>query len=187
MKVEILGNKHGHLCVYNCVDTPRGLQIASEMLEWLKPLYQVHVVHHDGSKFEYEGMKYLKELSEKTKEPILYLHTKGAYNKFTLSRRVVNCWRKEFGDRDRAMKYFDAVNHYGPIVACPFSNGHNIPTYNGFVVNYCAMAMADIVESEDRMVYERMWMDNDNVDVRTMKYYGSLHGIHRVLEEEYDS
>lgn len=40
------------LCVLGIVDSEKGREIASEMLEWLEPIYDVHKVYHDGSLFE---------------------------------------------------------------------------------------------------------------------------------------
>jgi len=40
------------LCVIGIVNNERGLKIAEEMLDWLNPIYEVHKVYHDGSKFE---------------------------------------------------------------------------------------------------------------------------------------
>lgn len=106
MKVEITGNRKGRLCVFNCVDTPKGRKIADELLSWLEPLYEVHKVIHDGSKYEYEGLKYMEDLVEETGRSCLYLHTKGAYNHPICSRMVRNLWKEQFGNKDNAERYF---------------------------------------------------------------------------------
>lgn len=185
MNVEIKGDPKGRLCVFNCLDTPRGLEIAAEMLAWLEPLYQVHVVHHDGSKFEYHGIACLKYLTEKTGEPCLYLHTKGACNHPVNSPWVRSMWRCEFGDSRRSEMYFNAVRTETPIVACPISGPSRITRYNGFVVNPAAMQELGEIPETDRLWYETMWKRKPLTDVRAMKYWGSLAITHKLLELEY--
>lgn len=185
MNIEIIGNRNGRLCVLNCMDSQKGLEIAYELLSWLRNLYCVHVVHHDGSRYEYDGLEYMKKLVTETGRPCLYLHTKGACNKPKLSLLVRKMWKAEFGEYSRASMYFDAVATDNCVVACPVRDSRNIPLYNGFVANGVAMKRASIVFShEDRLTLERMWVDSDT-DVRVMKYYGSLKGVHRFLEMEY--
>lgn len=185
MKVEIRGNIAGRLCVYNCLDTPRGLEIAAEMLSWLEPLYRVHVVHHDGSRFEYWGIKYLKELVERTGQPCLYLHTKGACNKPARSMLVRRMWRCEFGDEDRAKMYFDVVDCERSVIACPIGEPRKIPSYNGFVVNKAACEAFEVGFNGDRLLYEQMWRDKPDSDLRAMKYWGRIKDVHRFLDMQY--
>lgn len=192
MKVEVIGNIGGRLCVFNCLDSERGREIYEEMIGWLAPLYEVYVVWHDGSRYEYEGLMYMKELVEKCGRSCLYLHTKGACNKPYWSRLIREMWRREFGDKVKADEYyFKAVDDGGyggghGVVACPVLDHRRIPLYNGFVVNRIAMELIDINESEDRFVFEKMWQRRLEVEFKVMKYFGTLSEIHRFLKVEYE-
>lgn len=186
MKVEVIGNKCGRLCVFNCLDTERGLEIAREMLAWLTPIYEVHVVHHDGSKYEYWGLCYLKELVEKSGRPCLYLHTKGAANSHKGYSDVVReLWKIEFGDEEKARMYFDIAERIGdPVVVAPVIDTRRIPLWNGFVVNAAVMERTEFKESNDRYVYERMWVKDKDVILIPLKYYGRLDKMNKFLSME---
>lgn len=185
-EVEIIGQSKGRLCVLNCLDTPKGVSIKDDMLSWLVPLYRVHVVCHDGTEYEQDGLRYMKELMLSYNQPCLYLQTKGACRRPVFSRIVRNMWRCEFGDEGRANMYFDVVRDGRlPVVACPFTDGTKVTRYNGFVVNVAAIKEAVIEWHGDRWYQENLWEHNKVTDVRAMKYWGSLGMIHKILEIEY--
>jgi len=189
MKVEVIGNIGGRLCVFNCLETEKGKEIYEEMIKWLATVYEVHCVWHGAEVYEHDGIKYMQELLWRKGGACLYLHTKGAWHRERLSRRVRNMWLGEFTNPLRADAYFEAVSHGWPSVACPISGPNmSITRYNGFVVNAEAMERLDLSYiREDRFWYEDMWKDDNVVDIRVMKYWGCIKKTHKMLEEEFDS
>ena len=147
------------ICVLGIVNNEKGLLIAKEMLEWLTPIYNVYQVIHDGSKYEYPALKKVQELCLETKCPILYLHTRGAFNTHKTTKPTHKMWKDQFGSN--IQKYFNTVNTDIPTVACPFTGTKKITWYNGFVTNWQAMNNISIVETKDRMIFERLFCNTD--------------------------
>jgi len=147
------------LAVLNILDTPQGHTIAKRMLSWLEPNYQVTTIYHDGTNYEYEGLKALQELVLKHKRPALYLHTRGAVNTHWSTPLTHLMWQEQF--TDNAAAYFDAVNTKEQMVACPFSDESKTTWYNGFVLNYAAAKALTIEQSNNRLYYERLFCQTD--------------------------
>ena len=83
-------------CVFNVLDNARGRDIEKYMLSWLTPKYDVISVVHDGKDYEYDGLHYAIDLSICSREPVLYVHTKGAVNYCDFCDKVISLWRDEF-------------------------------------------------------------------------------------------
>lgn len=145
-----------HICVFGIVNNEFGLKIAQEMLEWLEPIYEIHKIYHDGSQFEYPALKYLQELCIKTKQPCLYIHTKGAFNRPELSQTVRDMWKKEFSKNYET--YFKLVDRPFAAVACPFTGSDKTTWYNGFVTNAKAMEEIPEITPGNRMKFERLFI-----------------------------
>ena len=178
-KVEIINSNTNkkHKCVLCAVDTDKGRAIANDMLSWLSPLYEVHIVWHDGTQYEYPGLKYLQELCINSNEPCLYLHTRGAYNYHKNTTPFThNMWKKEFGEKRN--KYFDLVNTDQPTAACPFTGTDKYTWYNGFVVNPAAMKSVTIKPESNRLVYEYIFKGSD-VNVRST-IYSNINGYDKL-------
>lgn len=144
------------LCVFGIVNNKKGLKIAEEMLKWLEPIYDVHKVYHDGSQFEYPALKYMQNLCINTDLPVLYIHTKGAFNRQELSQTVRAMWKYEFTiNRDL---YFKLVDRPYAVVACPFTGSDKTTWYNGFVANSKAMKEIPEITPGDRMKFERLFI-----------------------------
>ena len=158
MTVEILKNTRKPLCVLGVLDTEKGNAIAKDMLEWLCPLFTVHVVRHDGSLFEQPALRYMQELCKKTNRPCLYLHTRGAVHEHKTTVHTHEMWRQEFRHID---EYMAMVKGSKPQVVCPLSGPNGETWYNGFVANAAAMrAIPDIEPNDDRYFFEwRMFKD----------------------------
>ena len=145
------------LCVLGIVETERGEAIAKEMLEWITPLYDVQCVRHDGSEFEYPALRYAQTVAITSGFPVLYLHTKGAFNRAELSAEVRLMWKHEFGDRARI--YYELVNLPYAVVACPFTGSDKTTWYNGFMANAKAWSEIPPIESpKNRMKAERLFI-----------------------------
>lgn len=144
------------LCVFGVMKTIQGLKIADEMMTWLNPVYDMHVVKHDGLLFELPALRYMQHLCIKQNRPCLYIHNRGAVNTWKTTLPTRRMWEAEFGQHWR--KYFDIVSGSDvPMVACPFADDGGITRYNGFVANPAAMAAVKIEQSDDRMTFERLF------------------------------
>lgn len=143
------------VCVFGILDTPKGLQIAEEMLQWLRPVYEVIEVHHDGKAFELPALLRAQFESCQRGEPVLYIHTRGAVNEWRTTVPTRKMWAEEFGRQWR--KYFTLAECPDPLVLCPFRDYDNETRYNGFVANPAAWDMLDLEPTTDRMDYERLW------------------------------
>lgn len=177
------------ICVLGVVDNEAGRAIEREMLAWLEPLYDVHVVLHDGTKFEQPAIRYMQDICLRDKVPCLYLHTKGAFNRPELSTVVRSMWKHEFTTKKDV--YFGLVDRPYAAVACPFTGSDKTTWYNGFVTNWQAMAAHPLIEpNANRMKFERLFIGsqtqvfgvvrNDmhreigHVDARLMEYIDKL-------------
>ena len=174
------------LCVLGSVDTERGREIAAELLKWLFK-YEVHEVVHDGSLYEQPALRYAQELSIKENRPVLYLHTKGAYNKPERSRKIRKLWRREFQDGVDALCWWRQCL---PLVVCPFTGADRMTRYNGFWATPEAWkAIAPIEPSEDRMVFEKLWRDAKAVQIHGTVYEDitseNLKKVHDYLNQHF--
>ena len=174
-------------CVFGAVDTPNGRAIADEMLAWITPEYNTHVVWHDGRMFEYHALRYAQELAMREDIPVLYLHTKGACNKPERSALIRKMWRREFGGCKNY--YFTALGD-APRVICPFTGPDRIHRYNGFVANAAAWrAIPTIQPNENRMVFEHLWRYAPEVEMVGTIYEDitseNLGKIHEYLRKNY--
>lgn len=179
------------LCVLGILDTPKGNEIAAEMMEWLQPLHEVHKVYHDGTQYEYPALQYAQELSKDTGRGVLYLHTKGAVNKPERSRRIRNMWRELFGDSG-ALPTIEIVNATVlsgmtiKIVLCPFTGIDRMTRYNGFYATAGAWAaIPEIQPNKDRMVFEKLFR-HANVTIVGLLHnnigHDNLGEMHEILE-----
>ena len=176
------------LCVLGCVDTPEGNRIADELRAWLRWYYDVHEIWHDGTLYEQPALRYAQDLARLTGQPVLYLHTKGAYNHVTRSRLIRKLWRKEFvQSRER---YMNAIIGDAPAVACPFTGRDRFTRYNGFIANAAAWAAIPPIEpNADRAVFEWLWRDTPEVHLHGLIYdditSATLHKAHEYLKQNF--
>ena len=145
------------LCVLGVVDNEAGRAIADEMRRWLKPHYNLVEIWHDGSLYEQPAIRYVQDYCRATKQPCLYLHTKGAYNRPELSAWVRQIWKHEFTQNQEI--YFGLVDRPYATVACPFTGSDKTTWYNGFVTNWKAMEEhPDIEPNKNRFAFERLFI-----------------------------
>lgn len=167
------------LCVLGAADCPRGIAIAEEMLEWIVPHFNVFVLKHDGSTFEYAALKFLQNLiiSGTYNEPIFYLHTKGAYHVRRESEAVRRMWKAEFFNRQAL--YLRAVDRPEATLATPYSGIISetnrrfaeeemvYPTYfpyeNGWCANAEAIRRMKVIPSSNRYWFEMCMYDRTEV------------------------
>ena len=140
-----------------------GKQIEQEQLAWLTKYYNVYLVRHDGTLFEYPGLHFMQMMAIRTGKPFLYIHTRGAYHRWKTTSATRKLWEHEYTvNRD---KYFELVSGNEPKAACPFSGQSKYTLYNAFVANAAAMAAIPTIEpNENRFIYEKIF-EGSNVDV----------------------
>ena len=146
-------------CVFGVADNVSGLLIKQEMMPWLTEFYNVVEVLHDGSQFELPALMEARRISLLYQQPVLYIHTRGAYNVWRTTIPTRRMWKEEFGNQWK--KYQLLVDDPRPTIACPFADKCGEHRYNGFIANAAAWAMTELQPSEDRMVYEHLWSGKD--------------------------
>lgn len=170
---------HKPYCVLGSAQTELGKKIEEEMLTWLVPYFNVYLIRHDGSTYEYAALKWMKDVMGRTNEPCFYLHTKGAYFTRQVTHRVHNMWRREFTTRQS--EYLKAVDTDKPTMACPYTGSTHVPWYNGWVANAAAIRQMPIIRTDDRFYYEQggLFDEADAVGLRmndtTMENRGPMH------------
>lgn len=175
-KVKRYAHKVKPLCVLGTVTTDMGKIIAKELIEWLKPCYDIHEVLHDGSRFEYPALQYTQSLAIRSDQPVLYIHTKGGVNYRPESSLVRQMWKHEFGNVTKnqvttwnGKRYFDKVATKTPRVACPYTASDNTTWYNAFVANPAAWVHIKPLQiSTNRLEFERLFRDYPKVQVFPM-------------------
>ena len=157
------------VALINIMYNPRGLTIEEELVFWASKSYNVIIVEHDGSKFEYPGLKVLHDyyVNNNITVPAMYIHSKGAYHIRKESEACRRMWRYEFLKRKR--EYLEAINTAGPMIAAPYQgelhrnwNGiailpgeiYNIPYENGWIANAEAVRRMNVFISSNRYDYE---------------------------------
>jgi hypothetical protein len=150
--MQQLNNQHiwKPLCVFGCLLTDEGKRIKNEMLSWLRPIYNVFCVDQEppGVFFEYPAMLYAAKLSIDTRQPVLYIHTKGAANKNHLQAKVRKVWQHEFGTEYRRI-YWNTVASDQPIVVAPFVSPEGSTWFNAFIMNTAAAnILMDVIDDQ---------------------------------------
>lgn len=188
MRVQVYDDRP--TCVFGAVDTPNGRAIADEMLAWITPVYNTHVIWHDGRMFEYHALRYAQELAMREDIPVLYLHTKGACNKPERSARIRKMWRDYFSEWNRIPIFAGIYSEKNPAVICPFTGPDRIHRYNGFVANAAAWKAIPLIQpNENRMVFEHLWRYAPEVEMVGTIYNDitseNLGKVHEYLRKNY--
>jgi len=88
------------VCVFGCLLSEKGRQIKQEMLKWLTKKYDVICVNQEypGTLYEWPAMLFAKKYSMDNNVPVLYIHTKGAFNSKNVyeQAKVRKLWENEF-------------------------------------------------------------------------------------------
>lgn len=159
------------LCVFGILKTEAGLKIKEEMLDWLKPIYDIVEVEQEppGIQFEYPAIKKTCELALEKNEPVLYIHTKGAANDTWIQKPVRHLWKTEFGKKQRAEELFRIANCDTPHVVCPYSGQGRETWFNGFIINPSAASIliANLKKPDDceRHYYEQMFKNLKDIKI----------------------
>lgn len=177
--------------VLGVLNTERGITIKNEILENLKDHNLLSIEQEPpGQQFEYPAIKHAITTAIELKEPILYLHTKGAANEIPPIHKnssgqsiatfmppnatlkdwqhcVRKMWYNEFGNI-YIYKYLNAVKGERPIVACPYTSSNKATWFNGFIMNPSAASELQKVFklTTNRYWYEVMFNECPNVEVK---------------------
>ena len=152
-------------CILGAAQTERGKVIEAELAEWLKPFFNLIVIRHDGSTFEYTAIRYLKTLMTRLKKPCFYLHTKGAYFDRKVAPRVRRMWAHEFVENME--KYLATVDTSVPTVATPYTGKCKVTWYNGWCANASAIIAMNLIRTDDRFYYEHCLFSD--IDVKGIR------------------
>jgi hypothetical protein len=171
-------------CVFGCqIGTKAGKAIKAEMLKWLLPNFDVHIVDVGlDCKNEFPFIATTIMQCIQGMKPVLYIHTKGACNPISKafelnkktgvivpelatpfdSQRIVRAmWKHEFTTNIAA--YLNAVSTKEPVVACPYTNSVKTTWHNGFVINpYAAYVLTKTFhDATNRYYFEKMFSNTD--------------------------
>ena len=163
-------NKETELyCVLGCLRNERGLQIRDEMLKWIQLKYHTWIVYQDypGSLYEYPALKFAQEISLSSKKPVLYLHTKGAFND-NPSQYIVRAlwWQTFFNLYTECIKYLKEYD-----VVCPFTGATKITWYNGFIATPTGWSNVNIQPETDRYIFESLYLHRE---IKPTKIHGII-------------
>lgn len=160
------------VCILGCLNNKAGNAIKDEMLAWLKQYYDVFVVSHDGTKFEYPAIYYTIKASIELNQPILYLHTKGAAHDYIWIRTPRNnqteirkFWKREF--TKNADAYFDYDNS-STLVTTPMLEDDGKTIFNAFVLypNAAKLLQKTFHLDSNRFYYEDMFSSIPEIELK---------------------
>lgn len=118
-------------CIFSIMNCPLGNKIANEMIVWLKPLFDVTEVYHNGKEWEWPGINAACALSLSINEPVLYIHTKGAGHDNSAQKPIRDFWKKELTTKlplyEKALETHDVV--------CPITGKEKQTWFNMFMAN----------------------------------------------------
>ena len=174
-----LNNKQKRLivCVFGILVTDEGLQIEKKMIEWLLQEYDVYCVYqkYPGILYEYPALRFAQWLSIKSNiEIILYIHTKGAFNKSPFQEKIRNLWKHEFTN-PRSSLYISLLRNNVTDVSLPFRNG--LKTWlNGMFISNRAFKMINKIDYHkgNRYYYENQIFANIKGKNNNIRIFGVL-------------
>lgn len=154
---NIQNNGSKIVCVFGCLLSENGKKIKKEMLSWLTTKYDVICVNQEypGTLYEWPAMKFARQYSIDNNVPVLYIHTKGAFNENKGQEKVRKLWKQEF--IDNYDWYENIVLNDSNAVAAPFVADcpHGITWFNGFIAGPDAWKKTNLdYPSESRWIYE---------------------------------
>ena len=167
-------------CVLGCLCNDRGLSICKELVKWIQLRWHLWIVFQDypGKLYEYPALKYAQKLANQFNKPVMYLHTKGAFNDSPIQLSIRALWWHTFFVRYNecisALKKYDIV--------CPFTGQSKMTWYNGFIANPFAWGNVIIKPEADRYIFESLWRTREILNTTTIygMYGNNLNDSHAV-------
>ena len=160
-------NLRKDICVLGVLCSDEGLKIEKEMLTWLIPEYDVYCVYqkYPGILYEYPALRFAQWFSQSFNiSIILYVHTKGAYNKGKIQDKVRELWKHEFTKYNKK-KYIELLKNNFCDVALPFR--FNVATwYNGMFISNRAFNLINEIEyyPKSRWHYEILFRNSNKIN-----------------------
>lgn len=124
--------------------TQKGLFIKERITKYLKPRFKILYIEQDppGVLFEYPGIKYALKLAIDMRQPVLYIHTKGAADPHHMwyQTPVKKLWEQEFGT-EKVENSYKKVCCDEPTIICPIAGDKKQTWWNGMIINTAAAKM----------------------------------------------
>lgn len=154
------------MCIFGCLLSEAGKKIKKEMLEWITYKYDCICVNQEypGTLYEWPALKFAQKYSIDNNIPVLYVHTKGAFNSKNvyLQNKVRELWKDEFINNYNF--YEKAILENKKTVAGPFIADvpFGVTWLNGFMAAPDAWKTVDIsVPRKSRYEYEFLFKGKD--------------------------
>ena len=154
------------------------------MLNWLLPEYDIYFVYqkYPGILFEYPALRFAQWLLSKLNQTILlYVHTKGAFNKSKSSFIVRDLWMNEF-THPRNKKYIKSILDNRTDISIPFRKGR-CTWFNGMFISKRAFDLIpEIKVQKNRYFFEGGLFHRNNTRIKgIIKDHQSPYGIRSVV------
>lgn len=153
------------ICIFGILVNDQGLLIENSMLNWLIPEYDVYCIYqkYPGILFEYPALRFAQWFSKKNNISfILYIHTKGAYNKNKIQEQIRLTWKHEFTN-PRNKIYINLIKNNLTDIASPFRY-KKMTWYNGMFISLKAFKLIPIIQIyKNRYYYESLFKINNNI------------------------
>ena len=155
------------ICILGVLCNDEGLKIEKSMLNWLIPEYDVYCVYqkYPGILYEYPGLRFAQWFSQFYNiSIILYVHTKGAYNKGKHQEITRELWKREF-TKYKKKKYIQLLKNNFCDVALPFRIGYST-WYNGMFISKRAFNLINQIEyyPKNRWHYESLFRKSNKMN-----------------------
>ena len=148
--------KNKIICIFGVLVNLQGIIIENEMLDWLSPEYDIYCVYqkYPGKLYEYPYFRFAQWIMQKlNKNILLYLHTKGAFHKFSYQITVRKIWKNEFTN-PRNKKYIQPILKNITDISAPFTIGF-CTWFNGMFISKRAFDLIhEVPKKNDRGFYE---------------------------------
>ena len=128
--------KNQIICIFGVLVNLQGIMIENEMIDWLSPEYDIYCVYqkYPGKLYEYPYFRFAQWIMQKlNKNILLYLHTKGAFNKSPNQIHVRKIWMNEFTN-PRNKNYIQPILKNITDISAPFRIGF-CTWYNGMFIS----------------------------------------------------
>ena len=159
------------VCIFGVLVNDEGLEIEKSMLDWLLPEYNVYAIYqkYPGNLYEYPALRFAQWFSLLYNQSIiLYVHTKGAFNKREFQKEIRLLWKNEFTN-PRNKLYIQPLKNNITDISLPFRNGA-CTWFNGMFISNRAFNKIDKINHvELRHYYERLFVGKNKENILRFK------------------
>lgn len=155
------------ICILGVLCNDEGMKIEKSLLNWLIPEYDVYCVYqkYPGILYEYPALRFAQWFSQVYNiSIILYVHTKGAYNKGEHQEITRALWKHEF-TKNNKKKYIQLLNNNFCDVALPFRFGSST-FFNGMFISKRAFNLINEIDyyPNNRWHYESLFRKTNKLN-----------------------